>query len=378
MSGTYDSVEAGAGACPALMAPMQLGAWHLPNRVVMAPMTRSRAGAGEAATASTARYYAQRATAGLIVAEASQVSAEGQGYLRTPGIHTRAQVEGWRLVTEAVHARGGRIVLQLWHVGRVSHPDNRPAGARSVAPTARPAAVRIFTSSGMWPAGTPQCLTTNEVAGVAADYARAARNALEAGFDGVELHGANGYLVDQFLQGSSNDRTDRYGGSAENRCRFLFETVDCLGEAIGAERVGVRLSPFGVFNDVRDEAPAELFATAMRGLSERRLAYLHVINPEVSGDRTRGEAGVDVPAFAREHYRGTLMVAGGYTPESGDALLRAGKADLVAFGRPFISNPDFVDRVRRGLPLAPSDRATYYTEGDRGYTDYPDAEGAHA
>jgi N-ethylmaleimide reductase len=354
-----------------LLEPVRVGAWHLPNRVVMAPMTRSRAGGGDTPTALTALYYSQRASAGLIVAEASQISPEGQGYLRTPGIYSRAQIDGWQRVTQAVHQRGGTIVLQLWHVGRVSHPDNRLPQTRSVAPSALAPSIKVFTRNGLLPAPVPHELSRAEIESLAVEYAQAAHNALEAGFDGVELHAANGYLIDQFLHGSSNRRDDDFGGSATNRCRFLFEICDRVCDKIGAERVGVRLSPFGIFNGVSDNASEELFTTAISGLSQRRLAYLHVVNQEVSGDRSRAGAHTDVAAFARNLFSATLIATGGYSVESAETLLHCGGADLIGFGRPFISNPDLVERVRSRVAWTPSDRATYYTQGPAGYTDYP-------
>lgn len=357
-----------------LFSPVQVGALRLPTRIVMAPMTRSRSGPGGVPTALNATYYAQRASAGLIVAEATQISADAQGYLRTPGIHTAAQVTAWRAVTDAVRQRGGRIVLQLWHVGRVSHPDNRAPGSRSVGPSAIAADVRVFTPTGMWPAPVPHALSVEEIQATVRDYARAASQAMEAGFDGVEIHGGNGYLIDQFLHSHANRRADAYGGSASHRSRFLWEVCEATMAAVGADRVGVRLSPLGVFNDVKDTDPAGLFATAIHGLDRLGPAYLHVIHPEVSGDRAHRGGGVpefDVARFCREHFHGTLMVAGGYDLETAERALQDGSADLIGFGRPYIANPDLVERLRLGAALAVPDRATFYTEGPRGYTDYP-------
>ena len=317
------------------------------------------------------RYYAQRATAGLIVAEATQIDEEGQGYLRTPGIHTQAQMDGWREVTSAVHNAGGRIVLQLWHVGRVSHPDNRAAGTRSVGPSPIAARVRMFTATGIHPVPVPHELAAHEIELIVQQYARAARSAIETGFDGVEIHAGNGYLIDQFLHKSSNDRTDAYGGSAQNRSRLLWEVCEAVCLAVGNDRTGVRLSPFGVFNDVDDPDTAALFDTAIRGLAPIRPAYLHVINPEVSGDRNVSVETVDVARFSRERFDGALMVAGGYDADSAERTLREGAADLIGFGRAYIANPDLALRFREGAALAPADRATFYTEGERGYTDYP-------
>lgn len=358
---------------PGLFSSLRVGTLNLPSRIVMAPMTRARSGAHGVPTALNATYYAQRAAAGLIVAEATQISDEGQGYMRTPGIHTAAQIEGWRGVTEAVHAAGGRIVLQLWHVGRVSHAENREPASRSVGPSAIAADVRIITPSGMHPAPVPHALTVDEIAAIVRDYAQAARNAMNAGFDGVEIHAGNGYLIDQFLHANANRRIDGYGGSATARSRFLWEVCAAAIDAVGANRTGVRLSPFGVFNGVSDPDPADLFATAIRGLDRLQPAYLHVINPEVSGDRAAKVAApdIDVANFCREHFSGALMVTGDYDAESAECALRNGKAHLIGFGRPYISNPDLPERLRTRATLAPLDRATFYTEGPRGYIDYP-------
>ena len=268
---------------------------------------------------------------------------------------------------------GGRIVLQLWHVGRVSHPDNRAPATRSVGPSPIAARVRIFTAAGAHPAPVPHALTALEIARIVEQYVRAARNAIAAGFDGVEIHAGNGYLIDQFLHASSNQRTDDFGGSAQNRCRLLWNVCEAVCAAVGAGRTGVRLSPFGVFNDVDDPDPAGLFDVAIRGLSSRRPAYLHVINPEVSGDRSVAAAGEGAARFARQRFEGPLMVAGGYGAESAESALREGIADLVGFGRTYIANPDLALRLREGIALAQADRATFYSDGERGYTDYPAA-----
>lgn len=360
-----------------LFSPLRVGALVLPSRIVMAPMTRARSGPHGVPLALSATYYAQRASAGLIVAEATQISDEGQGYMRTPGIHTPQQLAAWRVITDAVHGAGGRIVLQLWHVGRVSHPENREPGTRSVGPSAIAADVKIFTPTGMHPAPVPHALTSDEIAAIVSEYAQAARNAMEAGFDGVEIHAGNGYLIDQFLHANANLRTDAYGGDASGRSRFLWEVCEAVMAAVGADRTGVRLSPFGVFNGVSDPDPAALFATAISGLDRLRPAYLHVINLEVSGDRTtQAESEVDVARFSREHFSGKLMVAGGYGLDSAEQALQAGVADMIGFGRPYIANPDLAMRLRRGLDLAKPERATFYTDGPKGYIDYPALAGA--
>ncbi len=356
-----------------LFSPLRVGALQLPSRIVMAPMTRARSGPHGVPTALNATYYGQRACAGLIVAEATQISDEAQGYMRTPGIHTTAQMDAWKVVTQAVHAAGGRIVLQLWHVGRVSHPENREPGTRSVGPSPVAADVRIFTPTGMHPAPIPHALSAAEIAATVRDYARAARNAIDAGFDGVEIHAGNGYLIDQFLHANANLRSDSYGGSVANRSRLLWEATEAVAGEVSAQRTGVRLSPFGVFNGVHDPDPAGLFATAIRGLDAMGLAYLHVINPEVSGDRAAKSQAceVDVAGFCREHFSGRLMVAGGYDRESAERALSVGDADLIGFGRPYIANPDLAARLADGAALATPERATFYTEGPRGYVDYP-------
>jgi N-ethylmaleimide reductase len=353
-----------------LFSPLRVGAMDLPSRVVMAPMTRARAGHKGIPTTLMTRYYSQRAAAGLIIAEATQISEEAQGYLRTPGIHTDEQITAWQQVTSAVHQAGGRIVLQLWHVGRVSHPDNRAPGTRSVGPSPIAPRVRIFTATGIHPAPVPHELPMTEIEEIVQQYAQAACNAMEAGFDGVEIHAGNGYLIDQFLHESANHRTDAYGGSQHNRCRLLWEVCEAVCLAIGSNRTAVRLSPFGVFNDVGDPDPYGLFGTAIRGLARFRPAYLHVINPEISGDRSVAVEGIDVARFSRERFDGILMIAGGYDTDSAERALREGTADLIGFGRSYISNPDLPRRMREGIALAPADRSTFYSEGERGYIDY--------
>jgi N-ethylmaleimide reductase len=349
-----------------LLTPFQLGPHTLPNRVVMAPMTRSRAAAGNVQTGLNATYYAQRASAGLLITEGTQVSPQGVGYPSTPGIHSAEQVAGWRLVTDAVHARGGRIFAQLWHVGRISHPSLQPGGGLPVAPSAVAAEGNVFTATGPQPFVTPWALESEEIAGVVQQFAAGARCALDAGFDGVELHGANGYLIDQFLRDGTNRRTDRYGGSAENRVRFLVEVAEAVAAVWGADRVGVRLSPTNPFNSMSDSDPAAVFTHAAARLSELGLVYLHVVGPVDSAP----EAERIVPRL-RAAFRGALIANGGYAQESAERVLAAGEADLVSFGAPYIANPDLVERFAAGAPLATPDRATFYGGAEAGYVDYP-------
>jgi len=356
-----------------LLAAFDLGPLHLPNRVVMAPMTRNRAGLGNVPGALNAAYYAQRASAGLIVSEATQVSPQGQGYSGTPGIHNAAQVAGWKLVNAAVQAAGGRIFLQLWHVGRISHPSLQPGGALPVAPSAIAPAGQAWTLDGMKPYVTPRALETREIAGIVEHYRRGALNAREAGCDGVELHGANGYLIDQFLRDGTNRRTDRYGGSAANRARFLIEVTEALVGVWGAERVGVRLSPTNPYNDIADRNPAATFATAVGELNRFGLAYLHVVEP-AAGDPIAAGATPDI-RFFRKLWRGALIANKGYDRDRANAVLRDGAADLVSFATLFLANPDLPERFRRGAPFNPPDRKTFYGGGAPGYTDYPPLAG---
>ena len=352
-----------------IFSAFRLGAVSLPNRAVMAPMTRNRAGPGNVPGVLNATYYAQRASAGLIVSEATQVSPQGVGYPATPGIHSAEQVEGWKQVTEAVHAAGGRIFLQLWHVGRISHPALQPDGALPVAPSALAPAGQAWTLDGMKPYVAPRALETSEIAGVVEDFRRGAANARAAGFDGVELHGANGYLIDQFLRDGTNRRTDRYGGSAANRARLLIETTEALIEVWGAARVGVRLSPTNPYNDIADSNPAATFAMAVGELNRFGLAYLHVVEPADS-DPVAAGAKPDL-RFFRKLWRGALIGNKGYDLARANATLRDGAADLIAFAVLFLANPDLLERFRRGGPLNPPDRKTFYGGTAGGYTDYP-------
>jgi N-ethylmaleimide reductase len=353
-----------------LFAPCRVGSLELPNRIVMAPMTRCRAGTGNVPTELNAQYYAQRASAGLILSEASQVAPEGQGYGDTPGIHSDAQVTGWQRVTHAVHAAGGRIFLQLWHVGRISQPRFQPGGGRPVAPSAITPAGLAHTPEGPQPYVTPRALETAEVAGVVAQYREGSRRARDAGFDGVEIHAANGYLIEQFLLDGTNQRTDGYGGSIERRARFLLEVTDAVVGVWGAERVGVRLSPRGTFNDMSDSNREATFAHAVQQLDGFRLAYLHLLDPLPNSP-------FDSPGLPRlapqlrPLFHGPVIVNGNFDAEAAVHALQQGEADLVAFGIPFLANPDLPERLGRHAPLNPPERATFYGGGARGYTDYP-------
>lgn len=349
-----------------VFAPAQLGSLTLQNRCAMAPLTRNRAGEGNVPGDLNAEYYGQRAGAGLIITEASQISPQGVGYPFTPGIHSREQVAGWKKVCEAVHKKNGRIVIQLWHVGRISHPSLQPDGKPPVAPSALKPAGETITLQGMVPFETPRALDTEELKGIVDDYVRATKNAMEAGFDGVEIHAANGYLLDQFLRDGTNRRTDRYGGSLENRMRLLKETTEAVIGVIGADRVGVRLSPENTFNDITDSDPAGTFGAVVEMLSTYKLAYLHV----VEGDFVTGASRLDYRRL-KDLFRGPYMANGGYTLDRANEAIARGDADVVSFGKPFLANPDLVERFRNGAGLNEPDQATFYGGGAEGYTDYP-------
>jgi N-ethylmaleimide reductase len=358
-----------------LLAPVRLGRYELSNRVVMAPMTRSRADERRVASPLAPLYYGQRASAGLIVTEATHALAAGAGYHATPGIGTAEQDAAWRAVTDAVHARGGRIFLQIWHTGRVGHPDNL-GGLTPVAPSAIAAEGKIATPSGPQPFPVPRALEIGELPGIVASFADGARHAIAAGFDGVEVHGANGYLLDQFLRDGTNRRTDAYGGRVANRARLLLEVTEAVVDAIGADRVGVRLSPVNRPHGIADSDPAATFGFVAHALRPFGLAYLHVLEQtERTADGVVQHDGAITP-LVRDAFRGTLIVNSGYTAERAEAAVRGGAADLVSFGIPYVGNPDLVERFAEGFPLAPSDRATFYTGGARGYADYPDRTGA--
>ena len=363
---------------PHLFEKISFGSIQLSNRLVMAPLTRMRSSQpGNIPNALMATYYAQRATAGLIVSEATQVSQQGQGYPGTPGIHSSEQTEGWKLVTSAVHNAGGKIVAQLWHVGRISHRSHQPGNALPVAPSAIKPEGGTFSADWQQVAfETPRALETSEIAGIVEDYRKAAQNAKDAGFDGVEVHGANGYLLDQFLQDGSNQRVDQYGGSIENRARFLLEVVDAVSSVWGIDKIGVRLSPYGTFNDMKDSDPVALFTYVLAQLSQRSIAYVHLIEPRSSG--AGGGDGVvenvpDTAVLFRKAFKGMLLSAGGYNPDNAKEVVEAGLADAVAFGRFYISNPDLPRKIKEGIPLTKYDRSTFYGGGEKGYTDYPSA-----
>lgn len=351
-----------------LFTPYTLGNLTLSNRVVLAPLTRNRAGQGFVPSEFAATYYSQRASAGLLISEASQISRQGQGYQDTPGIYTPAQIDGWRKVTDAVHAQGGRIFLQLWHVGRVSHVDLQENGAAPVAPSALRPATKVFVNNRFEDVCEPRALDIDELPGIVNDFRQAAANAIAAGFDGVEIHGANGYLLDQFLKDGANVRTDAYGGSIENRARLLLEVTAAVVEEIGAERTGLRISPVSPANGVSSSAPQAQFDYLVDQLNALDIVYLHVVEGATGGPR-------DVAPFdfgsLRQRFRNTYIANNGYDLDLATARLVEDQADLIAFGRPFIGNPDLVERLKTGSPLSAFNPATLYGGGAAGYIDYP-------
>jgi N-ethylmaleimide reductase len=359
----------------ALFAPLQLGAIRIPNRIVMAPLTRMRAGTGNVPTALNAKYYAQRASAGLIIAEGTAVSHQGQGYPSAPGIYTSDQIAGWKLVTDTVHSRGGRIVLQIAHNGRNSHSSLLPENSLPVAPSAIPPNLPAFTREfKQVPVETPRALETDEIPAIVNTFTQAAVNAIDAGFDGVEIQAANGHLVDQFLEDGTNQREDVYGGAAENRIRFLVEIVDNVSAVIGANRLGVRLSPFGQYGGIHDSNPLHLYVAAISALDDREIAYLHLIEgrgSEIGLTDGLHEDALNNAQLFRCRFRGPLISAAAYTPSSAAQTVSEGRANAIAFGRMFIANPDFVERIRDQGPLNTYDRSTFYGGAEHGYTDYP-------
>ena len=352
-----------------LFDTVQLGPLTLRNRIVMAPLTRSRALEGDVPSELAITYYQQRASAGLIIAEATQISPTGKGYVFTPGIYNDVQVAAWKRITAAVHAKGGKIFLQLWHVGRISHPSLQPGGVLPVAPSAIKPEGQAYTMTGFVPLETPRALDTAEIPGIVAQYRVAAEHAKAAGFDGVEIHAANGYLLDQFLRDKTNRRSDAYGGSIENRARLLMEVTAAVTAVWGGDRVGVRISPLSSFGDIADSNPEALFMHVATALNAFKLAYLHVVEGETGGDRAVA-GGFDLQCL-RTAFKGAFMVNNGYDLALANDTITRGRADLIAFGRPFISNPDLVERLRINAPLNAPDPATMYGGGAGGYTDYP-------
>ena len=355
---------------PQLFQPTHIGDIAIANRIVMAPLTRSRADEANGdmpGSAMNVDYYRQRSGAGLIISEGTQVSPVGKGYMATPGIYSDAQVEGWKPITQAVHDAGSKIIAQIWHVGRITHPD-LTGGAQPVAPSAIQPKVVAYTPNGKVDVPVPHALTAAEVKDVVQQFRQAAANAMRAGFDGVEIHGANGYLVDQFIRDGANQRTDDYGGSIENRCRFALEVVDACVAEIGAGRVGIRLSPLTPFNDLADSNPQAVFGYLVEALNQRGIAFIHFIEGATGGPR-------DLPGFdyaaARQAFKGTYIANNGYDRQMAIDAIESGKADAIAFGRMFISNPDLVERLKLNAALNEPNPSTFYTPGPVGYTDYP-------
>jgi N-ethylmaleimide reductase len=365
------------GSARTLFESTQAGAFKLANRIVMAPLTRNRAGAGLVPGPFALEYYAQRASAGLIIAEATQISAQAQGYADTPGCYTDEQVQGWKKVTDAVHAKGGIIVIQLWHTGRVSHTSFQTDGRAPVGPSAIRANTKTFVAGqGFVDTSTPRALELDEIPGIINDFRYAATRAIEAGFDGVELHGAHGYLLDAFLRDGTNHRTDAYGGSIENRTRLLFEVAKACADAIDANRLGVRISPVSTAGDSHDSDPQALFNHVVEGLNPLGLAYLHVVEGETGG--ARDSTPFDYAAL-RDRFDGVWMVNNGYDRQMAIDAVASGRADLVSFGRLFIANPDLVERLRENAPLNKlMGQETFYGGGAHGYTDYPSLEQSRA
>lgn len=349
-----------------LFSSTRLGPYTLRNRAVMAPMTRSRADdATGVPSALAATYYRQRANAGLIITEGTYPSPSGKGYVRTPGIHSAEQIKAWASITDAVHAEGGRIFLQLMHTGRISHPSMQPDGATPIAPSAVQPAGKTFTATGPQDFVMPRALTTDEVVGVVEDYRRATRNALEAGFDGVELHAASGYLPEQFLSSSTNQRTDRYGGSLEHRARFILEVLAAMSAEAGSDRVGIKISPEMGFNDISDATPQATYRYLVEQLAPLKLAYLHV---------ARTKSAFDYRALLRPLFKGTYLQGGGLDQASASTLIAQGDADAAVFGSLYLANPDLLQRFRTEAPLNTADRDTFYAPGAHGYIDYPQME----
>ena len=351
-----------------LFSPAKLGAISINNRIVMAPLTRNRAGEAGVPQPINVTYYEQRASAGLIITEATPISPMAHGYPLLPGIYTDAQIAGWKKITDAVHAKGGKIVIQLWHVGRISHPSLLPNNATPVAPSAVKPAGKAFTYQGLVDYVEPRALDASELPGIVADYVHATKAALAAGFDGVEVHAANGYLLDQFLRDGSNKRTDNYGGSFENRARLLMEVTKAVVDVAGADKVGVRLSPVNPFNDMQDSSPQALFSYVAEQLNQFGLAYLHAVEGGIHGG---GKAEpFDFETF-RKQFKGAYIANLAYDKARGNAAIASGHADAVAYGVPFIANPDLVERFRVDAPLNEADANSFYGGSEKGYIDYP-------
>jgi N-ethylmaleimide reductase len=349
-----------------LFSEAKLGQLTLPHRIIMAPLTRARASQpGDIPTEMNATYYQQRASAALIIAEATYVTPQGKGYAYTPGIYSQEQIEGWKKVTDSVHAAGGKMFLQLWHVGRVSHSVLQPNNELPVAPSAIAVEGEAFTEQGMLAFEVPRELTTSEISTIVKQYKQGAINAKEAGFDGVEIHAANGYLLDQFLKDGSNKRTDIYGGTIANRCRLVLEVVKAVTDVWDSDRVGIRISPTGTFNSMSESDPLALYSYLVEKLNPFNLAYLHVV------ERFRGSNDDFDFAALRKIFNGSYIANGGYTGESAEQSLASDQSDFVAFGSPYISNPDLPERIKRGVELTTPDQATFYGGNETGYTDYP-------
>jgi N-ethylmaleimide reductase len=351
-----------------LFEPYKLGPITLPNRLVMAPLTRNRALTGLVPNPLAIEYYGQRASAGLLVSEATQVSQQGQGYQDTPGIYSKEQVAGWRKVTDRVHERGGRIFLQLWHVGRISHVDLQENNQAPVAPSAIRAKGKTFVGGTFADVSEPRALALEEIPGIIESFRKGAANALAAGFDGVEVHGANGYLLEQFAKDGANKRTDAYGGGIGNRAKLMLEVAKAVAAEAGSERTGIRISPVTPANDISDSDTQPLYDYIVDGLNALKLVYIHVVEGATGGPR-------DIAPFdygsLRKRFSGAYIANNGYDFELASKVLAANEADLIAFGKPFISNPDLVERLKRGTPLTAPDKATFYGGGAKGYTDYP-------
>ena len=361
------TLESNTLSSPILLSSIDIGPYHLANRLVMAPLTRMRAPLS-CPTDLMATYYAQRASAGLIISEATPITTQGVGYPATPGIYNDSQVSAWKKITAAVHAKSGHIFMQLWHVGRISHPDYHN-GELPVAPSAIAPKGNAITPTGMQAFVTPRALETDETPGIIEDYKTAASNALEAGFDGIEIHSANGYLLDEFLRDGTNKRTDSYGGSVENRARFLLEVTEALISVCGANRVGIRLSPSGTFNDMSDSNPEAIFVYLLKQLNPLGLAYVHIVDA-LEGDIRHGANVIKLETL-RAAYKGTLIVCGGYDQARAEETLAKGLADAIAFGQLYIANPDLAERFKLNAPLNTPDTSSFYGGTEKGYTDYP-------